>query len=250
MRAVPGKQKLCTSRGSPAARRIRSRRLMQRWLVLFLFLAAALMRSEGLAAEALLSRPTPNLTVTVWVYNYAQVPRGLLRKGKSEASRVLDTAGIETVWVDCRTSQRRSPSAYQAGQTNCSGELPGNALVLRILPRSTPASSAFPAPIFGFADSTWLASVLYGRIEDFAEGVDNDETEIPCILGGVIAHELGHLLLGPDSHADTGVMRAEWDRAQVRQALSGRLHFAPLEAKPVQTTEGSRGHVRMTLPSQ
>ncbi|MEO5822443.1 MAG: hypothetical protein ABIT71_18195 [Vicinamibacteraceae bacterium] len=34
---------------------------------------------------------------------------------------------------------------------------------------------------------------------------------VALILGRVTAHEIGHLLLGTNSHAPTGLMQATWD---------------------------------------
>jgi hypothetical protein len=36
------------------------------------------------------------------------------------------------------------------------------------------------------------------------------------ILGSVIARELGHLLLGANSHSRSGLMRAVWSREELR----------------------------------
>ena len=45
------------------------------------------------------------------------------------------------------------------------------------------------------------------------------------ILGNVMAHELGHLLLGSNSHAGTGIMRAHWQGEELRRLSQGGLWF-------------------------
>jgi hypothetical protein len=45
------------------------------------------------------------------------------------------------------------------------------------------------------------------------------------LLGFVIAHELGHLLLGRDSHSATGLMAPVWQAGEVRMASQGILFF-------------------------
>ena len=45
-----------------------------------------------------------------------------------------------------------------------------------------------------------------------------------------MAHEMGHLLLPHGAHSVAGLMRAEWDRAQVRNAATGLLTFTPDQA--------------------
>jgi hypothetical protein len=106
----------------------------------------------------------------------------------------------------------------------------GVIVAVRILPDSTPAKAAFRDTIFGFAEGGALASVFYGRITDFSKGVDGEDSEIPVILGDVITHELGHLLLGPGAHSPTGIMHGQWDRNYLRLALMGRQLFTPQQS--------------------
>jgi hypothetical protein len=40
-----------------------------------------------------------------------------------------------------------------------------------------------------------------------------------------VVHELGHLLLGKDSHSSEGVMRPVWQFEDLQQAARGRLGF-------------------------
>jgi hypothetical protein len=52
------------------------------------------------------------------------------------------------------------------------------------------------------------AYVLYGRVMALVSLPDRD---IVTLLGFVMAHELGHLMLAPQSHSATGVMRPNFD---------------------------------------
>jgi hypothetical protein len=71
------------------------------------------------------------------------------------------------------------------------------------------------------------AWAFYERILDVATilGVDPG-----LLLGEVIAHEMGHLLLPYDSHSRTGLMRAGWDKSQAANAVIGNLTFNPGES--------------------
>jgi hypothetical protein len=51
------------------------------------------------------------------------------------------------------------------------------------------------------------------------------------ILGNVMAHELGHLLLGSNSHTATGIMRARWQTEELRRAGEGSLLFNAEQAE-------------------
>ena len=57
------------------------------------------------------------------------------------------------------------------------------------------------------------------------------------ILGSVMAHEMGHLLLGSNAHAISGIMRAHWESGELRRIAMGTLVFLPEQAK--------RMHIRM-----
>jgi hypothetical protein len=51
------------------------------------------------------------------------------------------------------------------------------------------------------------------------------------ILGHVMVHEIGHLLLGTNSHSASGIMRAQWRNAELLSAGKGALVFAPAQSR-------------------
>jgi hypothetical protein len=176
----------------------------------------------------------PGLAVTIRVYNYAEASHGTMSRAESEAGRIIGATGVAAVWLDCLVPRGQlQPVSQQAGR-DCSGPVSGATVLLRILPRSTPANTALRDTMFGYADGSALASVFYARVEDLARGVVGDETEIPVILGHAMAHEIGHLLLGSDSHSKTGIMCGQWDGKYVERALMGRLVFSPNQAERIQ----------------
>jgi len=95
-------------------------------------------------------------------------------------------------------------------------------IVLRLIPE--PQNNKYEDSVFGFAVVPILASVYVNYAVERAKR-DNAEFEIPVILGNVIAHEIGHLLLGLNSHSELGIMQKQWQRNQVRQAVTGNLLF-------------------------
>jgi hypothetical protein len=58
------------------------------------------------------------------------------------------------------------------------------------------------------------------------------------VLAVMAAHELGHLLLGADSHfpshSPVGIMRPRWDAADFKAAAQGQLIFTPQQAEKLQ----------------
>jgi hypothetical protein len=168
----------------------------------------------------------PTLTIRVRVDNYTSASSTALARAEREAYRILDAAGLRTVWLEC--PKGHSPAF---SQDPCRDPLEASDVVLRVV--SKPTKNKFQDTVFGFAVQPVLATVYYEYPVRLAKS-DDAEFEVPVILGCVIAHEIGHLLLGPDGHSDSGIMQPRWERKQVRQALTGALLFTPVQSKHIQ----------------
>ena len=110
--------------------------------------------------------------------------------------------------------------------------------MLRVLPPLEHRS--LKADVFGFAISPILASVFYEYAARLAVEEEYVEFGARTILGCVIAHELGHLLLGSNSHSSSGIMQSPWGRRQVREALTGTLLFTTEQAKRMRAEARTR----------
>ena len=181
----------------------------------------------------------PSLGITVRVYDYARVSPGEMRRAEAEASGIFREAGVEMDWVDCPTSV-----AEAADYPACEPPAGARGVDLRILPKSMALrvksgreqlGFALPSARAGFASSAW---VFYHRVEELAASKDADGAQI---LGHAIAHEIGHLLLGPDRHSGRGIMRAAWGRADLQLAAQGQLLFTTQEIKNIHTEVQARG---------
>jgi hypothetical protein len=64
------------------------------------------------------------------------------------------------------------------------------------------------------------------------------------LLGTVIAHELGHLLLSTNSHSAFGLMRANWSRKELWAAEQRAMYFSSSESKRIQQAMMSRRQSR------
>jgi hypothetical protein len=162
-------------------------------------------------------------TITVQIYNYSPASPEIVARAEHEAGRILSAAGLQPVWLECPV---KPPSSESPGP--CQKAQAATDLRLRILPASV--QNKFQDSVFGFAVHPALASVYYDYAQRRAK-VDDAEFELPVILGGVMAHELGHLLLGSDGHSDTGIMQPRWDPSQVRLLMMGTLQFTPEQTK-------------------
>jgi hypothetical protein len=150
--------------------------------------------------------------VEVLIMDMAGVPAGTLERAQDHTTRVFHLSRITLVWVDAETCRARC-------------------LRVRIVMQPVSAKSRDPR-VLGVAPGTkevrgknlWI---FYPRITAYSGELGMDASRL---LGYVIAHELGHLLLPHGAHSLAGVMRAEWDPVQVRHAVQGILTFTADQA--------------------
>ena len=141
--------------------------------------------------------------LAVAVCDQEEVPDLLMRLAKEVTDVVYRDIGIEVEWAD----NECHPGDGVYGVNITSREMAGTVVSDQTL---------------GFAESRSAgATVLYDRIKKFAR-----RYRINCgvMLGYVIAHELGHLLLPRNSHSSAGVMRGVID---LRLAAERQLRFTP-----------------------
>jgi hypothetical protein len=113
---------------------------------------------------------------------------------------------------------------------------------LRVL--RAPVTNKFQDTVFGFTVHPVLASVYYEYAVRRAKR-DDAEFEAPIILGCTIAHELGHLVLGTNSHSDAGIMQPRWESNQFRQLMIGNLVFTTEQSKLMQEQARTRMGLQM-----
>ena len=109
----------------------------------------------------------------------------------------------------------------------------------------TDESKIFHDTVFGFAIHPVLASVYYDQVLHLAKNDNAGKLELPIILGTVVAHEIGHLLLDSNSHSATGIMQPQWGPESIRQAMIGNLVFTHEQAKLIQSEAQKRMRLHM-----
>ncbi len=60
---------------------------------------------------------------------------------------------------------------------------------------------------------------------------ESSHMSLASILGHGVAHEIGHLLLGTNSHAASGIMRARWQIRELTSASKGTLLFSDVQSR-------------------
>ena len=73
-----------------------------------------------------------------------------------------------------------------------------------------------------------FADLFYEPMEKLAS---SDGTNVASLLGHVAAHEIGHLLLGTNSHAVRGIMQARWRSDVLTSGEFERMVFLDRESQ-------------------
>jgi len=165
------------------------------------------------------------LTIGIRTYTYAQVSPTQLAQAKAVAARILDRAGIHTVWVDCRLATEAAQGNPKCDQT--SGP-PIAYFNISLVDRFPPEAKITGARTLGFAilpEQGAFGDLVYISLPNIEKYRDEQRAPLDLVLGLVLAHEIGHLLIGLNEHAPTGIMRAYWEEADLQRAQWGEIQF-------------------------
>jgi hypothetical protein len=183
-------------------------------------LAMVVLAACNLSASA---RPFAT-TVNVRLFNNFGVLRDDLTVALTEARVVFLDADVDIVWRDC--SQGQGPLPASCGNVPASNEV-----LLRLVASPTPPPPQRVSLGSSLVDLEGahgvLATVFPDRVRLVARAAAVDERQV---LGHVIAHEIGHLLLGVGTHAERGLMRGFWSRRSLQQPIAGDWRFSERES--------------------
>ena len=164
-----------------------------------------------------------DVDLSITLIDDGDTPPLVLAAAQSEAGRVLMAAGARVSWKRC------PPSSLLPAHKPCA-KGGSNSLWVRILNPQHAASWPLERASCGLAVAGTNAEPGYLAIVD-SRCVERMARSIPQAwaraLGHVIAHEIGHLLLGRDSHSASGLMSAAWTAEEQALLIRGSLHFTP-----------------------
>ena len=178
-----------------------------------LAIAMTVMVGHVAAAEA---ETTPSMAVLL--INHANAPSDVVAAAQELVSRVFLAAGLKVEWSVAGNMQH--------AVSDCR---------LRVILTAQPQDprgrrmNVMGTAIIGPAGSGRLAYVFLREVEDYA-GLTN--TDPAAALGYVMAHEMGHLLLG-HGHSVAGLMRAKWEPMEIARIREDLLTFSADEATTV-----------------
>jgi hypothetical protein len=161
--------------------------------------------------------------ITVLVNDSAGVKAEVLRQAEREAARLFEAAGIEISWVNCAESNE------------CQRLLGPKEFVLHILPVGRTGSDfVFGMAFLGEDGRGQYSDVFFDRLKQ-AQG----NVGLALLLGAVSTHELGHLLLGSNSHSGIGIMEPRWGPEGLRKVGMGIMLFTPEQARSMRSRIGA-----------
>jgi len=170
--------------------------------------------------ERAIAEDNPHLNVIVRFS--AELPDGLVADAETSSARVFAKAGVAMQWRNCPA--RDGEFLDDA----CQGSTGGNDLVLQIVPRAERAQGAVFGVAFVSGSGGAYADIFFDRIQRIHD--ENRKISIATLLGYVMAHEIGHLLLGEHSHSQAGLMLGKWHADELAKIGRGGLYFDSREA--------------------
>lgn len=205
---------------------------MKRTLTTLFALSAAIF--YGPLAQA---QDTPEGPIVIRLYDFAGAPAAEIDRAKQEADAIFARSGIALSWLTCTLDENNTPA-----DPTCNEVRGPSVLNLRLLPEKM-APSDLPNGIFGFSMMSTTGgfssttNVYVDRVTVIADG---RKYRRPVVMGAIIAHELGHLMLGIGSHSKTGLMSLPWGPKALTAADRGALGFTKRESKQMQKATAAR----------
>jgi hypothetical protein len=153
------------------------------------------------------------LGIPVRVYDFAHVDRDVLQSAEKLTAEIFRKAGTEVLWLD---GPEANPDNAEVGHPEFRVKIVPTLEMLsgaKEKRKDDPLGFAIPCDE---SEQACLFYVLYSRISAWAgrDGIDPSR-----ILGHVIAHEIGHALLGPNAHASIGIMQGRLPRLDMGRVL-------------------------------
>jgi hypothetical protein len=166
-------------------------------------------------------------SLTLSVFNNASVPATVLVQAEEKAGGILAQARIQVKWLNCGTGGPLIPDQFELPSPCSSISYPSHLSVRIALTGNSLREDVFGEAFANrYGEGTHL-NVYYAHIAESDAHKLLAEGEL---LGCVIAHEVGHLLLGTNSHGREGIMQCRWEEVQLRNAAKGNLQFTPRQA--------------------
>lgn len=205
------------------------------------------------AASSVFAQSPPSSTplsaeVSISVHDYAGVSTAPLKAAEDQARGIFRRAGLETIWLNCspKLEKVEPESCYFADATHLTLKISPRAMNAQIRDRIDVLGTSYPDE----KGAGYFAYVFYDRVLELTE----QRTLGHALLADVMAHEIGHLLLGSKSHSRSGIMCGRWEAEQLRSVAEGGMSFDPTESRlmreRLRTLQGAQAELAPVAPQQ
>ncbi len=177
-------------------------------------------------------------SMNVSVCNLGGLPESDVERAKAEVEAVFRPANVEIEWKSCDEYQ-----ASGAGRTWFLIRLRNDKPPVT---RSASSLDAMGRAYIADSGDCYLADAYFKAVQKLAAAHDADAD---ALLGFVMAHELGHLLLG-QGHVADGVMQAQWGGAAVKELERRWLQFSPGQRGRIQSKLRAKAEAQETAPGE
>jgi hypothetical protein len=187
--------------------------------------ACAFAAGMGLLVAAATASSAELLSIDCLVDELVPVADDTLAEARQRAARIFEPLAVQIAWFDTASAVARhralaDPAAQRAFVTSL--------YVVRLVAEEGGRGMTASEHALGTAAvGTRVAVIPYPRVLKLAR---SGSATPGLVLGHVIAHELGHLLLQRASHSAAGLMQATLD---LQLAQQGRLLFTPAEGQAI-----------------
>jgi hypothetical protein len=197
---------------------------------------------DGWSRDQITGDTSAKVDLTVLVFIYAPIAEHDLAIAERTASDIFQNVGVQMSWVDCPLTRPRAEL-----NPACTTPHTPTDIRLNVVPdiAEGPWVEKFamgmavpiPPPRHG-----QFAYISYARAKTVL--LETPQLSLGQLLGHGIAHEIGHLLLGTNSHSPSGLMSAHWNARELKLAARGQLTFSIDQAAAI------RGDVRARRAQQ
>jgi hypothetical protein len=179
-------------------------------------------------------RSDEQLPITVQIHDYWHVPSESLSRASAVVTRTYEKIGVRTEWIGV-VRQKERGGRFKPRRDR--SRIPIAQLTIIILTKEMAARGRFADGALGLAAVAdegmgRIAYAIYDRVRDTASRAAMNEADL---LGFVMAHEIGHLLL-PSGSPDSGLMRSRWTVRDFKRMNVAQLEFSSLQATQIRRT--------------
>jgi hypothetical protein len=210
---------------------------MKTWLRWQLTMALIMAAITGVVESAIAGTPKTSSTLTIHIYNYAEVAPQILIEAERVAAGIFQKAKVNVRWVNAPVKPANNPE-----NTTDQGPFDLSHIWIKVLSGPMAERFSLRTDEMGFSPGSgcerYIAFVAYNHVEALAlqqrkarlEGDTPINATTGQILAHAVAHEIGHLLLDLPFHSETGIMRGDWDLKDLQSIAYGYLNFTPQQA--------------------